>query len=278
MTSAYVPPDVRYGTVDRDYAALLAGSDDDGPVWMVNLMSYRDVADYDDGRESSITGREADDLYAPLGELAAVGAEIVFLGEVEAQLLGDAPRWDRVAVVCYPTRRAFIDLQLQPGYEERHVHKDAGMAATIIIAGVPIPTRPFPDDAPTWSEVPHPPTDDDPAIVVLHVMRFVDGPGSIDEMTQYQETAGLAAVPQGVRLAGWFGVEGTVVGDGRPWHQARFNAFPSRAAFQAVAFDPARLEAQREHRERAIADTYTMILRPVIDRLHQSVHGVPQPA
>jgi hypothetical protein len=278
MATDYEPPDVRYGIVDRDYAAMLAESDDGGPVWMVNLMSYREVADYADGRESSISGREADDLYAPLGELAAVGAEIVFLAEVETQLLGDTPEWDRVAVVRYPTRRAFIDLQLEPGYEARHVHKDAGMAATIIIAGVPIATPPFPDDAPTWSEVPHPPSDDDPPIVVLHVLRFNDGPSGIDEMSQYEQAAGLVAVPHGVRLAGWFRVEGTAVGDGRTWHQARFNAFPSRAAFQAVVFDPARLEAQGEHRERAIADTYTMILRPVIDRLHQSVTGVPQPA
>ena len=38
----------------------------------------------------------------------------------------------------------------------------------------------------------------------------------------------------------------------------------------AVARDPGRLAAQREHRETAIADTYTMILRPTIDRLAES--------
>jgi hypothetical protein len=273
----YVPPEVRYGTVDPDYAATLAGSDDDGPVWMVNLMSYREVADYPDGRDSSISGREADDLYAPLEQLAAVGAEIVFLANVETQLLGDAPKWDRVAVVRYPTRRAFIDLQDQPGYDDLHVHKDAGMEQTIIMGGRPLPTPSLPADAPTWSDVPHPPTPEDGPVVVLHVLRFEDE-GGIDEMTQYQNAAGLVAVPNGVRLAAWLGIEGTIVGDGRQWHQARFNAFPSRDAFMAVVFDPARLEAQGEHRERAIADTYTMILRPIIDRLHESVTGLPQPA
>ena len=39
----------------------------------------------------------------------------------------------------------------------------------------------------------------------------------------------------------------------------------------AVVFDPARLEAQRDHREVAIEDTYTLILRPRIDRLAESV-------
>jgi hypothetical protein len=39
----------------------------------------------------------------------------------------------------------------------------------------------------------------------------------------------------------------------------------------AVVFDPERLAAQRDHREVAIADTYTMILRPRVDRLADSI-------
>jgi hypothetical protein len=35
----------------------------------------------------------------------------------------------------------------------------------------------------------------------------------------------------------------------------------------AVVTDPAPLEAQREHRETAIADTYMLVTRPMIDRL-----------
>ena len=39
-----------YGTIDQDYAMRLATTTrDDGPVWMVNLMKYRYVADYGDG-------------------------------------------------------------------------------------------------------------------------------------------------------------------------------------------------------------------------------------
>ena len=87
---------------------------------------------------------------------------------------------------------------------------------------------------------------------------------------KYQNDAANVAGPHGVRISGWFGVEGTIIGDGRPWDQVRFNAFPSKAAFMAVATDPGRLAAQREHRETAIADTYTMILRPTIDRLAES--------
>ena len=124
-------------------------------------------------------------------------------------------------------------------------------------------------DAPDWADVLHPPTAEDGPVMVLHVIRFNEG--GIPDMTSYQNLAGTVAVPNGVRIAGWFDVEGTIIGDGRTWDQARFNAFPSKAAFMAVVFDPKRLEAHHGHREPAIADTYTMILRPIIDRLAESV-------
>ncbi len=264
-----------YGRIDREYAMRLATTDpaDDGPIWMVNLMRYHEVAQYGDGGGTdAISGREADDRYAPLDVLADIGAAPVFVADVDAQLLGDSPQWDRVAVVKYPTRRSFIEMQARPDFQEKHVHKEAGMAETIVMGTLPIgspadgvdPTT-FPD----WSDVPHPPTDDDGPVTVLHLIRF--HPGEADRnMVDYQDHASDVAVPHGVRISGWFGVEGTIIGDGRQWDQARFNAFPSKAAFMAVVLDPARLEAQHTHRETAIADTYTMILRPALDRLAAS--------
>ncbi len=132
----------RYGQVDREYGRRLATTppDEDGPVWMVNLMKYRDIADYTDGRDTRISGREADDRYAPLGPLAAVGAEVVFAGDVEQQVLGAAPTWDRIGVVKYPTRRSFIAMQARPDFRALHVHKDAGMRETIVIGCRPLPT------------------------------------------------------------------------------------------------------------------------------------------
>lgn len=99
----------------------------------------------------------------------------------------------------------------------------------------------------------------------------MDTHDSIAEMTSYTDHASRIAIPHGVRIDGWFSVEGTIVGDGRSWNQVRFNAFPSKAAFMAVATDTQRPRAQREHRETAIEDTYTMILRPTINRLSTSI-------
>ena len=50
----------RYGIVDIDYARKLATTepDQDGTVWMINLMHYREAADYQDGQQSQISGRK----------------------------------------------------------------------------------------------------------------------------------------------------------------------------------------------------------------------------
>jgi hypothetical protein len=275
MSDQAVP---RYGIIDQAYGMKLATTpgDEDGPVWMVNLMKYREVADYADGRESTVTGQEADDLYSPLDSLAAVGAAPVLFGDVDQQLLGDETVWDRVGVVKYPTRTSFIEMQALPTFQESHKHKDAGMESTIVMGTQPM----LQPDAPTgfapvdWADVPHPPTAEDGPVVVVHVLRFHDADAAHatpTHMEQYQSEAAKVALGHGVRINGWFAVEGTIIGDGRAWHQVRFNEFPSKAAFMAVVTDPARLEAQKDHREVAIADTYTMIVRAGLNTLVASI-------
>jgi hypothetical protein len=144
------------------------------------------------------------------------------------------------------------------------------MEQTIVMGCLPMESPDLPADAPDSTDVPHPPTPEDPSVVVIHVLKFAEGHNSIGEMTNYQELAGRVAVAHGVRIDGWFSVEGTIVGDGRSWSQVRFNAFPSKRGFMTVATDPDRLRAQRAHRETALEDTYTMILRPTINRLAES--------
>jgi hypothetical protein len=268
---------VRYGAVDRGYAMRLATTptDQDGPIWMVNLMKYRDQADYGAAGGPAVSGREADDAYTPRESLRGIGAEIVFAADVDTQLLGSSPKWDRIGVVKYPTRRSFIEMQSRPDFQEKHVHKDAGMEQTIVMGCLPIETPRLPADEPAWDDVPHPPTVDDPSVVVIHVLKFKQAQDSIGEMASYTDHAGKVAVPHGVRIDGWFTVEGTIVGDGRSWSQVRFNAFPSKSAFMTVATDPERLKAQRAHRETALEDTYTMILRPTVNRLARSINSSP---
>ncbi len=237
---------------------------------MVNLMKYREAADYADGRESAISGREADDRYAPLGPLAAIGARAVFFADVEQQLLGAEPTWDRVGVVKYPTRRSFIEMQSRPDFVELRAHEEAGMSTTIVIGCLPIDVAASPLDIADWADVPHPSTVDDGPIVVLHVLKLADSEG-LDDMTGYQDVAGELAGPQGARIDGFFNVEGTILGDGRSWDQVRFVAYPSRAALAAVATELQRIEVDTTHRQVAIADAYTLVLTPTINQLVSSI-------
>lgn len=136
----------RYGQVNLPLAERWAALNDnsDGPFLAINLMRYRERADYLDGRATDLTGREADDAYTPLGPLVTVGASFLLAADVERQPAGE-PGFHRVAIVRYPTRRSFLHMQELDEFQELHVHKDAGMEFTIIVAAEP-PERVAPGD------------------------------------------------------------------------------------------------------------------------------------
>ena len=161
-------------------------------------------------------------------------------------------------------------MQELPEYVALHEHKDAGMASTFVIASLPVELPELPSNAPALDKVPHPTTLSDGPVVILHVLRYHDGKVS-EDMDLYTGNAARYALPHGVRICAWLDVEGTIVGDGRTWDQVRFNVFPSKEAFVAVALDPERLAAQAEFQDPAIVDTYTLMLRPTINRLAESV-------
>ena len=241
-------PDLSYGTIDRDYVATLAAMDpsDDGPVWMVNLMRYREQAVYADGRDTDLTGREADDRYAPFGPFREVGAELVFLADVEEQLVGDDQTWDRIAVVRYPTRRSFLDMQDLPEYVELHEHKEAGMEFTIVMGTEPVATGPG-----TAAD----------GSLVLRVRRVADG--------------GAGAEPDGVTPVAHFTVDGVILGDARTWNDVRFDrvrpdaiAAPARSA--VFSFDSIALFARAEEATASVGSYWSTIRWSAITRPSQS--------
>lgn len=264
--------DVSYGSIDRAYEQVMRTmpEEQDGPIYMVNLMSYRDKAEYPDGRETDLTGKQADDLYSPFGPFKVVGAEVAFFGDVIVQAFNDEPRWDRVGVIRYPSRKAFLDMLELPEYQELYVHKEAGMAHTEIIACTPMPVPPLPEGYLPVEDCSYPSTATDGPVVVIHALSYKD-PARLDDMTTYQNEAGRIGAEYGVRVAGWFGAEGTIVGSGTRWDQVRFNAFPSLAAIMNLAENPERLAVQESHRKAAIDTTYTLVVRPLINRIPEMV-------
>jgi uncharacterized protein (DUF1330 family) len=73
---------------------------DEGPVVMLNLLDFKPAG----GAERYLEYAEA---VEPLLERA--GATVLFAGQASAALIGPS-RWDLVALVQYPTRRAFLDM------------------------------------------------------------------------------------------------------------------------------------------------------------------------
>ena len=181
-----------YGTINVELvgAWLHMKPEDDGSFWALNLMKYVEVANYDDGREG-VSGKAADDTYAPIGPLAAVGAAVAYMGDVTNQPLG-TPMWDRVAIVRYPTRASFFEMQERKDFKEAHVHKKAGMDFTIILSCLP---KTYDASASTDGDL------------VLLIDKGVDD--------------AFAAV-QGVTQVALFDVEGVIIGDERRYDRARF--------------------------------------------------------
>ncbi len=264
MATSY-PVIPRYGSPNLEYLARASSltPEEDGPVFMVNLMKYRQFADYGDGPSETISGRDADARYAPLDILAEVGAEVVFAADVTRQLIG-VPTWDRVGVVRYPTRAAFLAMQRRPDFQERHIHKQAAMAQSIVVAGVPLAIPELPP-----VEVP-PPTAGDAPFVMIHVLRFAEGGRAA--MDDYGGAIGEAAFSRGIRPEARFEAEATVVGDGRQWDEVRFNRFPGLAAFQSLVTDPVHQAAQ-PGRAGALTDTFTMMVTPTLDAFARTTPG-----
>jgi uncharacterized protein (DUF1330 family) len=109
---------------------------DDDPILMVNLLKFKDKAEYEDGRATNLTGREAYEIYVTetREHLANVGAELILSGEVNGLLLGDVEElWDAFGVARYPSRKAMIAMARNPAYIESEKHRAAGLAGQLNI-------------------------------------------------------------------------------------------------------------------------------------------------
>ena len=123
----------RGATIEHLASDTLARLPDDGPVTMLNLMRFR---------ERSLDGNGSGwDAYLRYSALAiktikAQGGSIVWTGTAEAVALGipEDNRWDYVALVRYPSRKAFLDMMVSPEYARANIERENGCAAHTILA------------------------------------------------------------------------------------------------------------------------------------------------
>ena len=107
-----------------------------GPISMVNLLKYKDKADYTDGRDVNLSGKEAYMLYANevINLITKYGGEFIFAGKVNRLMLGEVEEmWDSVAIAKYPNRKAMFEMTMDPEYQKIHIHRDAGLKGQLNI-------------------------------------------------------------------------------------------------------------------------------------------------
>lgn len=99
----------------------------DAPVLMINLLKFNEG----EGRERYLQyGREVQP------HLDRVGAAIRYAGTGPVNVIGDGehPWWDAILVVEYPTPQAFVDMVVDPGYQQVHEHRAAALQQGDLVA------------------------------------------------------------------------------------------------------------------------------------------------
>ena len=122
-----------------DQLMPLAQDPTPGPIAMVNLLKFRDKAQYQDGRPDNSTGREAYMRYvAEMGPIVQqAGGRFLFSGEVKGLVIGEVEElWDAVGIAEYPSRAAFQRIATSPEVQAIGVDREAGLAGQLLILTV----------------------------------------------------------------------------------------------------------------------------------------------
>ena len=109
-------------------SAALESRDLSQPVGMLNLLKFRDQANYPvDSGEPPRSGREAYRVYAGLTfpMIGALGARPM-LSQM-AWLIGDADEWDMAFVVHYKRASDILEMLGKPEYLAIAYHRDAAL-------------------------------------------------------------------------------------------------------------------------------------------------------
>lgn len=111
----------------------------DVPIHMLNLLRYRDKAEYPaehPNADKGWTGREAYVEYSRTSGpiFARVGGQIVWRGAFQATVIGpDNLRWDNGFVAQYPSGAAFLEMVTDPEYQRAAINRTAAVLDSRLI-------------------------------------------------------------------------------------------------------------------------------------------------
>ena len=111
----------------------------EGPIYMVNLLKFKEKAEYADGRQTDLSGEEAYGLYgSAVSELLKkFGGRAMYSSKVERLMLGEVEElWDKIAIAMYPSRQAMMEMMQDPEMQVIGEHRAAGLAGQLNIETV----------------------------------------------------------------------------------------------------------------------------------------------
>ncbi|MFK7848634.1 MAG: DUF1330 domain-containing protein [Rhodothermales bacterium] len=126
----------RYVEVTQEAGAALFARGIEGEIVMLNLLRFRDKADYSAApelapAEGEISGREAYRRYIEhtLPYLRKSGGEVIFMGEGGRFVIGPADEsWDQVLLVRHKSLKQFMAFASDEGYLSGAGHRTAALA------------------------------------------------------------------------------------------------------------------------------------------------------
>ena len=103
----------------------LAQAPESGKVVMLNLLKFKPGA-----------GAASYSQYgAHVGKiLEKIGARVLFAGQVSQSIIGHDGDWDAIAIVEYPSRKAFLEMATSAEYQAIHHFRDEGLERTELYA------------------------------------------------------------------------------------------------------------------------------------------------
>lgn len=139
MTEQYIDPS------PANFAVFKALPRDE-PIHMLNLLRYRELAEYPEGHEHHGKGWSGRRAYQEYGKTSGpifrrVGGSIVWRGAFQAMVTGpEDMRWDDGFVAQYPNSAAFFEMIKDPDYQLAVVNRTAALVDSRLIRFNPAAT------------------------------------------------------------------------------------------------------------------------------------------
>ena len=109
----------------------------DTPIMMLNMLRFRDQANYSDKDEAkTCSGIEAYQRYsdASFPKIKAVGGSIALYADVLTEMIApDDEKWDKVFVVNWPSYQVFLDIVMSKEYQSTTFHRSAALLDSRLI-------------------------------------------------------------------------------------------------------------------------------------------------